>query len=143
MDKFSNQEEFTKIGVNVIKCLQSKARWVFEKDGMYYDMAPANYTEYALSPMIIGADRLIQVGCQIKSLAKPEEGFNLLFSENYFPNADVLFHFKEIKFDGWVYEVEELNLKGLMKGQCAWICPYMSFYYKEPPKNLYIRMESL
>ena len=135
--------EFDKIGVNTIKCLMADGRWKFEKDNRLYDMAPAEITDYALSPLVIGADRLIGQGCKLLNINNAENGFNLLFSENYFPNADVLFMFEEVKFDGWIYKVEELNLKGLMPGQCAWICPYMAFFYKEPPKQLYIKMESL
>ena len=136
-------KHFDKIGVNVIKCIQKNGRWVFEKENKLYDMAPAEYTDYALSPLIIGANRLIETGCKLKGIQKAEDGFHLLFSENYFPNADVLFVLDEGKFDGWVYKVEELNLKGLMTGQCAWICPYMNFFYQEPPKQLYLKMESL
>jgi hypothetical protein len=135
--------EFDKIGVNVIKCLQRDGRWVFEHKDQHYDMAPANLTEYLLTPLVIGADRLINVGCQQKNIRNPKSGFHLVFSENYFPNADVLFEFDEIKFDGWIYKVEELNLKGLMPGQAAWVCPYMGLYYKEPPQKLYIKMESI
>ena len=79
--------EFDKIGVNVIKCLQRDGRWVFEHKDQHYDMAPANLTEYLLTPLVIGADRLINVGCQHKNIRNPKSGFHLVFSENYFPNA--------------------------------------------------------
>ena len=81
--------EFDKIGVNTIKCLMADGRWKFEKDNRLYDMAPAEITDYALSPLVIGADRLIGQGCKLLNINNAENGFNLLFSENYFPNADV------------------------------------------------------
>ena len=51
--------------------------------------------------------------------------------------------YKEPLYDGWVYDVFEENLKGLMHQQGAWICPYIKFYYKEPPAILYLKMESI
>lgn len=137
----SEKNDFQKIGVNIIRPFKSNGRWAFKHNGQNYDMAPAGIMDAVLSPLIIGADRLIALGCQMKGISNPEAGFNLLFSEEYFPNADVKFNFIEMKHDGWVYSVEELNLKGLMPGQSAWICPYMAFYYPEPPKTLYLKVE--
>jgi hypothetical protein len=106
-------------------------------------MAPASFTEYILSPMIIGVDRLINIGCKMREIKNPQNGFWMLFSENYFPNSDVLFEFIEQKYDGWIYKVSEMNLKGLTPDQSAWICPYMKFYYPEPPEKLYLKIESI
>lgn len=138
----SEKTEFQKIGVNVLSPFNLNGRWVFKHNNQTYDMAPAGVMDSVLSPLIIGADRLIALGCQMKGIENPEGGFNLLFSEEYFPNADVKFNFDQIKYNGWIYSVEELNLKGLMPGQSAWICPYMAFYYPEPPKTLYLKIES-
>lgn len=137
------KSDFDKLGVNTLKCKQNKGRWVFEHNGALFDMAPAEATDFLLSPMIIGADRLILGGCAAKGITNPENGFLLLFSENYFPNADVKFVYDENKFDGWTYKVEAMNMKGVMPGQGAWICPYMRFYYPEPPKELYLRIEAM
>ena len=49
--------------------------------------------------------------------------------------------YREPKFDGWVYDVEEMNLTGLMPGQAAWMCPYMKFFYETPPRILFIKLE--
>jgi hypothetical protein len=137
------KSDFDKLGVNTLTCKQHRGRWVFDHKGVLYDMAPAEATDFILSPMILGADRLIRGGCSAKNISNPENGFLLLFSENYFPNSDVKFVYRENKFDGWTYSVEPMNLKGVMEGQGAWICPYMRFYYPEPPKELYLRMEPL
>ena len=139
----TDMTDFDKIGVNVLKCKQEKGRWVFEKDGKLYDMAPANFTEYVLGPLIVGADRLINLGCQQKNIKEPQKGFYLLFSQNYFPNADVQFEYVEQKFDGWVYKIIELNLNGIIPGQSAWICPYLNSYFLAPPNMLYIKMEGM
>ena len=135
--------DFEKIGVHCIAPFKSNGRWVFKHKENLYDMAPAGVMDVVLSPLIIGADKLIALGCQKKEITNPENGFNLLFSEKYFPNADVKFNFLEIKYGGWIYSIEELNLKGLMPGQSAWLCPYMSFYYPKPPEILYLKIEKL
>lgn len=136
------KSEFDKIGVNVIRPFKHNDRWMFERDGRKYDMAPAGIMDVVLSPLVVGVDKLIVLGCQMRGIKNSENGFSLLFSEEYFPNADVKFILKESKASGWIYSIEELNLTGLMPGQCAWICPYMIMYYPEPPKNLYLKIEN-
>jgi hypothetical protein len=138
----SEKTDFDKIGVNVIRPFKSNGRWIFNYNNKKYDMAPAGIMDVVLSPLIIGADRLIEIGCQMKGISNPENGFNLLFSENYFPNADIKLNFKEIKHGGRIYSVEEINLKGIMPGQSAWLCPYMEFYYPQPPDVLYLKLEA-
>jgi hypothetical protein len=139
----TEKSDFDKIGVNTVKCQKRNDRWVFLKDNVYYDMAPANITDYLLSPIVYGADRLINIGCKLKNIKNPESGFLLLFSENYFPNADVKLEFSENKYDGWTYKVNSLNLQGLLPDQGAWICSYMKFYYEKPPQSLYLKLENI
>lgn len=133
--------EFEKIGVNHISPFKSNGRLVFRHGNQNYDISPAGIMDSVLSPLVVGADRLMMLCCQMKGI-NPELGFNLLFSEKYFPNADIMFNFVKIKHDGWIYLVEELNLKGFISGQSAWICSYMKLYYSEPPKVLYLKIES-
>jgi hypothetical protein len=136
-------EEFEKIGATAIECRQQKNRWVFRRGDTYYDLAPAFTTELTLSPVILGIDRLIMIGSKLLNIKNPEDGCWLIFSENYFPKADVQFNFFEQKFDGWVYSVEEMNLKGLMTGQKAWICPYMKYFFKDAPQTIYIKIKEM
>lgn len=134
-----HKSDYDRLGVKVIRPYRRNDRWVFERDGKIFDMAPAGMTEATLSPVMVGADRVISAGCQAKGI-DPESGFNLLFSEEYFPMADVLFTLAEGKFDGWVYNVDGLNMK-VNEGQQAWVCPYLSFFYEKPPKFLYLKLE--
>jgi hypothetical protein len=138
----ADKNEFEKIGVTTIRPFKENGRWLFQHKGQKLDLAPAGIMDAMLSPLVIGVDRLIALGCQMKNIENPEAGFLLLFSEQYFPNADVKFNLKEQKFDGWIYNVEELNLKGLLPGQAAWVCPYLVMYYPEPPKTLYLKIEA-
>lgn len=138
-----NHEDFAKkIGVTSLKIYSKKDRWVFEHNGSFFDLAPAGVMDFVLSPLIVGVDRLVVAGCKKKGINNPESGFYLLFSKDYFPNADVLLKYRETKADGWIYDIEGLNLD-VMQGQAAWICPYMKFYYSEPPKSLYLKLETL
>ena len=145
MSIFGPKEEktdFEKIGVHTIRPFKKDGRWVFQKDGKTWEMAPGQLTDATLSPIIVGADRMILNGCALKNIPNPENGFLVLFSEQWFPGCDVKLAFKENKFDGWLYDVESQSLNGVMPGQGAWICPYMKMYYKEPPKTLYLKMEA-
>lgn len=135
------KNEFEKIGVHVIKPYKKNGHWFFDKDGRTYDMAPAEIVEMTLSPMVYGVDRLIQNACLIKKIDVVENGFLLLFSAEYFPNADVKFTYVEPKLDGFVYEVKELNMMGIPSYQSAWICKDILRYFQQPPQNLFIKIE--
>lgn len=135
------EKDLEKIGVKSIRPFKKNNRWVFNYEGLTYDMAPAEFTSMALSPVIVGADRIISIGCGLKNIKNPENGFNLLFSESYFPNADVKFNFIEQKFDGLLYSVEQLNVLGIPKDQSVWICSYLSLYFSSIPQTLFLKME--
>lgn len=125
-----------------LRPFELNGKWVFEFHGKTLELAPAEIMKVVLSPIIIGVDKLIVLGCEAKKIKDPKSGFVLVFSEEYFPNADVKLNFKEYIFNGWVYEIEELNLKGVMPGQKAWICPYMSFFFNSTPQNLFLKIET-
>jgi len=133
--------DFERIGVNVVRPYKKDGKWVFNKNGGVWPMAPAGLTDFALGPVLVGADRMIQAACQIKGIENPEEGFCLLFSETYFPGADVKFSYKETKFDGWVYDIQSENMQGVVDGQQGWVCPYLSFYFDKPPQTIYLKVE--
>lgn len=137
--KQSDIDDFKKIGVDVILIYKSKENWVYNKDGREYNMAPAQAINSLLSPTILGANKIIEAGCHLKKINNPESGFYLLFSTNYFPNCDVKLNFKEIKFDGWVYSIESINLNVPSIVESIWVCPYLSLHYnKGVPKVLYL-----
>lgn len=143
---FDQQEpeksEFEKIGVSTIRVFSRNGRWLFRKNGRTYDMAPAVLTEFQLSPLTLGADQLIMNGCGLKGIKNPENGFLLLFSKEYFPKADAKFTLDKDKFGGWIYNVEEINLRGILPGQAAWVCPYLNLYFETPPPTLYLGLEA-
>ena len=136
--------DLEKIGVKSINPFVHNGRWVFEHEGTKYDLAPAGMTEMIFTPLIIGVDQMVANGCKQKNIQNPENGFTLLFSAEYFPNADVKLNLIEPKFNGWLYAIEELNLKDIIPGMKVWVCPYMTFFYgTEAVKTLYIKLEPL
>lgn len=139
--KESDIADYKKIGVEVIRIYKSTNSWVFKRDGHEYNMAPAEAVRAALSPTVLGANRVIEAGCKLKGIRNPENGFYLLFSTGYFPNCDVKLTFKEIKFDGWVYSVEGVNLEVPKVVESIWVCPYLSIHYnKVVPETIYLRV---
>lgn len=129
-----------KIGVKTLRPYKLNGRWVFDYDDKTYDMAPAGLTEAVLSPTIVGVDRLIALSAEIKNL-NPEKGFNLLFSEEYFPACDVKITFVENRFDGWLYNMTGENAK-VADNQQVWLCPYLNLYFEKPPQQLYLKVEN-
>lgn len=136
----TEKTEFEKIGVKVIRVLNSNGRWAFKHNETLYDLAPASIMEIVLSPLVMGVDKLIDAACQKKNLSRSE--LNLLFSVEYFPKADVKFNLRETKGEGWIYDIEALNVE-VMQGQAAWICSYLKFYFSEPPKTLFLKLEEI
>jgi hypothetical protein len=136
------KDEFEKIGVKTIKPFVNNGRWVFNYNGSNYDLAPTPIMNFVMSPTIVGVDNLLAAGCKAKNIKDAEKGFLLLFSEEYFPNCDVLLKYKEPIYNGHVYHVESMNMK-IPENQSAWICPYLGIYFKKNPQALYIKIEEL
>lgn len=135
--------DFEKIGAKAIECLKHNGRWVFRHNGSLFDLAPAIATDYALSPIVWGIDRLLATGVKMRSIDDAEKGCLLIVSEGFIPKSDVKMTYLEPQFDGWLYQVEEMNLKGLLPEQRAWICPYLKYYFTSPPLSLHVKIEGL
>ena len=90
-----------------------------------------------------GIDRLLATGIRLRGLEDAESGCLMVVSEGFVPKSDVRMTYLEPQFDGWLYRVEEMNLKGLLPEQKAWICPYMKYFFPSAPESLHIRIEGL
>jgi hypothetical protein len=141
-DATEEKSDYEKIGVFTIEPYVKDGKWLFNYNGTSYPFAPAIATNAVLAPLVAGADKIIQVGADLKGITKCEEGVVLVFSGEYFPGADAKFTLLEGQFDGHVYDVEPLNLEGIPQGQKAWVCPYINLYFDEPPKTLYLKLEA-
>lgn len=117
------------------------SNWYFQDNkGNKFILAPSAFVEMSFSPLIAGANKAILFGCKQKNI-DPSNGINLYFSEEQFLDADVRIEFKEIFFDGWIYDIYPENIK-VDPGQKIWACNYLKLYYQQPPEKLYLRIES-
>lgn len=137
-----HKTEFEKIGVHVVVPYKKKDAWFFKYNNKDYPLAPSPIVAGSLSPIIIGADNFIKVGCEAKGINNPEKGFNLLFSSEYFPTCDVKLKLQDYFFDGYIYLVEPVNYANVMPGQSVFMCSFINLYYKTPPKELFLKAES-
>ena len=135
------KNDLQKLGVQSIRPYLKNGRWIFKQNNSVFDLAPAHLTEVSLNPLVLGVDKLINLGCNVKKIPNPEDGFNLLFSGEYFPNADIILVKKQQKVDGWIYGLEPANIKEIMTGQSVWICSYMFNFFKEPPEKIFVKLE--
>lgn len=122
----------------VIKKIQNK--WYFEKNNQLYNLSPNHIRKLTLSPIISGADALINKGCEIKNINNTKE-IILLFSEEFFLNCDVRLELDDSLLDGWTYNVISEKII-VMEGQKVWACDYLNLFYEKAPKIIYIKLES-
>ena len=133
MSIFQNQNEspeefeFEKIsGINVVKPYKHKNAWVWDDaSGNRHNFAPAGSVAQGLSPIVVGADRLVTEAANQKSISNPEE-----------------------KYGGDIYNVipfpdEEGCAFKLLPGQQSWICQDLRLHYKIPPQKLWIKVSSI
>jgi len=132
------------LGLQMVRPYKHEGRWVFDdQEGLRRDIAPAGATVATLSPIVVGADRLIMEGTRRKGIENPESGFRLYFSDKAFPDADVEFRWERECYDGHIYNVLPCGDKiAIPSDQQAWICPYLMLYYKQPPKILFLKIEA-
>ena len=120
--------------------INNQGQWCFEKDKKYYNLAPSEITRASLPPIAAGADQLIKNGCSLKNISY-EKGVYIVFSEEEFLNYDVKLEYNDQLFDGWLYNVQSDKIK-VDRGQKIWACNYLNLYYKDPPRTLYLKLES-
>lgn len=113
--------------------------WSFKKDNKSYGLTPAMITRMTLSPLVSSTDRVIQDVCKLKNIQDPENGFYLYFSEDNFLDCDVKLEYKEVFFDGWVYDAHSENLQ-IQDNQKIWACTYLKLYFATPPKIVYLKI---
>lgn len=106
--------------IHLISPYKNRGMWVFD------DPAVGLKRE----PFVAGADTVIDFATQ--SIPDAERGFNLLFSSNRFPSAQIRLDLSEPGDDkiGNTYFCKEFNLT-------AWLCPALYRYFSEAPANIY------
>ena len=72
------KNEYEKIGVNLLRPFLSNGKWVFERNGKNYELAPAGIMDIVLSPIVIGVDKLLVIGCKLKKIQNQTVGTLIL-----------------------------------------------------------------
>lgn len=102
-------------------------------NGWPYDLSPPPIVKISLPPNIIGIDEVLREGSKIKNI---NGDFVLTASDEWFFGCDVRAEYKNTELNGWVYVAKSEKLK--ISDQHVWVCPYLKFYFEEPPKILYM-----
>lgn len=100
--------------------------WVFDD---------ANFNLKA-EAFVLGMSEIIDKVLKNKSIKDPEKGFSLIFSALPFPQHDLCMKFSRADIVGNWYRAESLDMEG-------WLCPALFHYFKEAPKEIYAKVESL
>ncbi|HEV7282660.1 MAG TPA: DUF6717 family protein [Pirellulaceae bacterium] len=85
-------------------------------------------------PFVAGVPEMIDV--LVEDVPNAEKGFRMLFSAKPFPGHQKKLTWLREASGGNYYALEEPPMEG-------WICPAMFKYYREAPKELYVKAEPI
>jgi len=85
-------------------------------------------------PFVAGVPEMIDL--LVKDVPGARDGFRLLFSANPFPGYQKKLTWLRGDMQGNHYRLDDPPMEG-------WICPAMFKYYREPPRNLFVKAEPL
>ena len=83
-------------------------------------------------PFVVGIPEMIDE--MVKDIPDAEKGFRLLFSTQPFPGYTHTLTWRRSDRSGNWYYSEELKKEG-------WLCPGLFKYYREAPKEIYVKAE--
>ena len=108
----------------VIKPYWHNGTWVFD------DAAVGLQQE----PFVQGVPEIIDR--LTKDVPHAREGFRLTFSAREFPGSQAKLSWVRSESGGNVYRLDNPRMEG-------WLCPALFRYFREAPRNLYVRAESV
>jgi hypothetical protein len=85
-------------------------------------------------PFVAGVPEMIDA--LVKDIPDARGGFRLLFSTRPFPGYQKTLTWLRGDMQGNYYRLDDPPLEG-------WICPALFRYYRDPPRNLYVKAERL
>ena len=85
-------------------------------------------------PFVAGVPEMMDV--LVKDVPNAKTGFRMLFSATAFPGYQHKLTWLRFDGDGNTYRLEDPPMEG-------WICPALFRYYREPPKEIYIKAEPI
>jgi hypothetical protein len=84
-------------------------------------------------PFVAGMPEMIEI--LVKEIPQADQGFRLLFSAQPFPGHQQKLTWLRGDKGGNYYKTENPAMEG-------WICPALFRYYREAPKELYVKAEA-
>jgi hypothetical protein len=112
-----------KNSIFVIKPYRWERMWVFDDPNV----------GLVKEPFVGGADLMIdQATARIPNAC---EGFLMVFSASYFPDAKIVLEWVREEGGGNVYRWNEAEMEG-------WLCPALLNYFAVPPQKLYIQVKA-
>lgn len=106
-------------------------------NGWPYDLSPSPIVKMNLPPNMMGVDEVLKKACELKGIAGD---FGLRIEQEWYRNCDAKGHFIKEMLGGWAYE---------LSGECVrfektpvWACPYLKMLLGEPPKIMYLHVDS-
>ena len=122
------------------KVISRKGGYWLEKNGWTFNLRPPEIVEISLPPYVNGIDWFIKEASSIKGISS--ELMEVKFSLNLFMGCDANLSYEEKAFGGWIYSLgrEFLDFNVDRK---IWICGQMKLYFENPPKKIFVSLESL
>ena len=96
--------------------------WVFDDSN----------TGLVREPFVAGVPEMIDH--LVKDIPDADKGFRMLFSAQPFPGYMMKVTWQRAESGGNWYYSEQLGIEG-------WLCPALFRYFKEAPKEIYVRVE--
>lgn len=113
---------------NAMNALMVIAPYKYEGLWVFDDPAVGLHKE----PFIAGIDTLIDKATA--NIADPQHGFRAIFSATQFPGANFKLEWRRADSGGNWYYSPEFQQEG-------WLCPALFKYFKNPPREIYVKVE--
>lgn len=110
--------------IMVIAPYRYQGTWVFDDDRV----------GLVREPFVAGVPEMIDV--LVEDIPNADEGFRLTFSAKSFPGHERKLTWVREASGGNYYSLEDPPMEG-------WICPAMFKYYREAPKEIYVKAEPI
>ena len=114
--------------------------WFFVVNNKEYSLAPAGIVSFSMSPVIKGANDLIELASKYEVDKKLEKGFYVYFSNEESLDYDAMFELDKTYQNGWVYNVnfKKIKINNILK---VYACDYLKLFYNDAPKIVYVTIE--
>jgi len=86
--------------------------------------------------LVGGVPAIIVAACQKFGIKRPELGVTFLFSDEPFPDANVVLTKVGPDGSGTIYQWDGTEMKG-------WLCANLRLYFHPPPEKIYVSLQQV